>query len=550
MASITAQGTRVTRKTSKRRGWLWLLLVVVLGVGGFLGYRQWQSRTAAVATPVQTAQVAKGDITSTVAATGNIQPVTQTDLNVQTSGTVQSLAKLGDSVKKGDTVLQLDTTDLELSLKTAETNLEAAQLKLQQAQQGATQEDIAAAQAKVNAAQASLNGLYTGPTASDLAAAESKQRAAQISLDKAQAGPTDTEVADAKNKVETAKNSLWSAQSNRDSICGRVKNGDQDSSCQGARASVNNAELAVQTAQNDLNALLAGPDANDVAAAQETVNQAQAALAAVKQGPTAEAVASAKSNLVQAQSSLTTLQAGPDALTVQQAQVAVKQAQASVDQAKTKLAQATITAPFDGVITAVNTAAGATVTTNSAPLQITDFANLQVQSQVSEMDRPKIQVGQAVNMTVEALPNVTLKGEVTSISPTGTVTSGVVNYTVTIKVTQSDPSLASGMTATLAIVTDSKTGVLKVPTRAIQTVNNQKVLNVQRGGQVVQVPVTMGSADSVNTEISGAVQAGDVVVIGSVSGASSSSTTTTTNNRQGGVPGIIGPGAGGPPPGR
>ncbi len=552
MATVTAPGTRVNRRVSKSRWWLWLTLLALLGVGAYFGYQRYQAQTTAVATTIQTAQVTRGDITTTVAATGNIQPVTQTDLNVHTSGTVQTLAKLGDSVKKGDTVLQLDTTDLGLAVKTAETNLESAQLKLEQARQGATEAELAASQAKVDAAQAALNGLYSGATASDLATAQSRLRTAQINLDQAQAGPTEIAIANAQNKVEQAKNSLWSAQSNRDSICGRVKDGDQDSSCQGARASVNNAELAVQTAANDLATLLAGPDANDVAVAQESVNQAQASLAALQQGPTAENVASARSNLVQAQSSLATLQAGPDPLTVQQAEVAVRQAQANVDEAKVKLSQAAITAPYDGIITEVNTAVGATVTTNSAPLQITDFANLQIQSPVSEMDRPKIKVGQAVNITVEALPNVTLKGEVTSISPTASVTSGVVNYPVTIKVTQSDDRLASGMTAALAIVTDSKTGVLKVPAKAIQTVNNQKVLNVQRGDQIVQVPVTVGSADSSNTEISGEVQAGDVVIIGSVSGTSngSTTTTTTTTNRQGGmgVPGMMGPGAGGPPP--
>ncbi len=550
MATVTAPGTRVNRRTSKNRWWLWLALLALLGVGVYFGYQRFTAQATPAAT-VQTAQVTKGNITTTVAATGNIQPVTQTDLNVHTNGTVQSLVKLGDSVKQGQTVLQLDTTDLALAVTTAEANLESAQLKLEQARQGSTEAELAAAQAKVDAAQASLNGLYSGATASDLAAAQSRLRTAQLNLEKAQAGPTELEIANATNKIEQAKNSLWSAQSNRDSICGRVKNGDSDSSCQGARASVNNAEIAVQTAQNDLQTLQAGPAANDVAVAQESVNQAQASLAALQQGPTAENVASARSNLVQAQSSLKTLQAGPDALTVQQAEVAVRQAQASVDEAKAKLSQATITAPYAGIITAVNTAAGATVTTNSAPLQITDFANLQIESQVSEMDRPKIKVGQPVNITVEALPNVALKGEVASISPTATATNGVVNYTVTVKVTQSDPNLASGMTAGLNIVTDSKTGVLKVPTKAIQTVNGQKVVNVQRGDQVMQVPVTIGLADTSNTEISSPnLQAGDIVIVGSTSG--STTTTTTSSNRQGaGVPGIMGgPPAGGPPPGR
>lgn len=546
MATLTAPGTRITRRASKNRWWLWLLIAGVVGVGSYLAYQRFQP-SAETVTTVQAAQVTRGNVMSTVAATGNIEPVTQTDLNVLTSGTVKEvLVKLGDSVKKGQTVLQLNTTDLELTVKTNEASLEAAQLSLEQARQGATEAEIAAAQAKVDAAQAALNGLYTGATASDLAAAQSKLRTAQINLAQAQTGPTEIEIANARNQVESAKNSLWSAQSNRDAICGRVKNGDQDSSCQGARASVNNAEIAVQTAENNLAALLAGPDVNDVRIAEESVRQAEASVAALNQGPTNEAVVSAKSNVTQAQATLTDLQAGPDTLTIQQAELNVRQAQAKLDESKVKLAQATVIAPFDGIITAVNATAGATVTTSAAPLQITDFSNLQIETQVSEMDRPKIKVGQAVNISVEALPGVSLKGEVVAISPTATIASGVVNYPVTVKVTQANDSLAAGMTASLNIVVESKTGVLKAPTKAIQTVNGQKVVTVQRGETTVQVPVQVGVADSSNTEISSSdLSEGDVVVIG---GASSATTTTTTTTRQSGVgvPGLMG---GGPPPG-
>jgi RND family efflux transporter MFP subunit len=310
---------------------------------------------------------------------------------------------------------------------------------------------------------------------------------------------------------------------------------------------VNNAELNVQTTQNDLQTLLAGPDANDIRIAQESVRQAEAALAQLRQGPTDEQVAAAQATLVQAQSSLADLQAGPDTLDIQQAELTVRQAEAKLEQSRLNLAKATLTAPFAGVVTAVNVIVGQTVGASSNPIQLADVNNLQIETQVSELDRVKLKVGQTVNIKLEALTGVTLQGEIVRINPTGTSASGVVNYGVVVKVTRSDPNAAAGMTATLSIVTESKQGVLLVPNRAIQTVNGQKTVTVVRDGTTVLIPVTTGVTDGSKTEISSPdLKEGDEVV------SVTASTTTTTSSTQTGPGmnpmGILGGGP--PPPGR
>ena len=598
MTTVTMPGVRVVRKGARGRGWLWLVILAVVAVGGYLVYQRYEPKTATT-TPT-TVRVTKGDIASTVAATGNLEPATQVDLNLTSGGVVKAvLVKAGDTVQAGQPLLQLQTTDLELAVTTAQANLDSAKLKLEQAKQGATDTDMAAAQAKVDSAKAALNALYAGPTQADLtdaqarlvsaqaqltkarqgsatsgdiAAAQANITSAQANLDKVKAGATEQTIANAQQKVEQAKNALWAAQSNRDSTCGRAKNPDEDSSCQGARAQVNQQEANVQMAQNDLAALQAGPTAtditqaqasvtqaqanlqklttvnpNDVTVAQQNVNQAQAALDKLREGPTDANVAQAQANVTQAQAALDALAKGPDSLTVQLAEASVKQADAQLQQAQYKLEQATLTAPFAGVVTAVNTTAGATVGTNGAPVQLADLNNLQIKTQVSELDRARLKVGQPAKITLEALSGKTLQGEITSISPTGTSTNGVVNYTVIVKVTQPDPNAAAGMTATLNIVVESKQGVLRVANRAIQTVNGQKVVHVLRDGQTVTVQVQTGITDSSMTEISSPdLKEGDLVV---VNGTSTTTTTTTQGGPGMNVIGVMG-GAGGPPPGR
>jgi multidrug efflux pump subunit AcrA (membrane-fusion protein) len=296
-----------------------------------------------------TVPVTRGELTASVSATGNIRSANQVDLNFQTGGIVQEvLVKTGDVVTKGQPLVRLDTMDLALTVKNDEAALETAQLKLEEAREGASEADLLAAQSKVDSAQAALDALSTGPTSTEVAEAQSRLASARASLEKAKAGSTEVEVANARNQVETAKNSLWSSQSSRDAICGRTKDPDQDTSCNQARAAVNNAELGVQTAQNNLEKLLAGPNTNDVFIAEQNVRQAELSLAKLRQPPTEDKIAAAQANLVQAQTALDELKAGPNSRTVRQAEITVTQAQSKLEQSQLKLQQATLVAPAAG----------------------------------------------------------------------------------------------------------------------------------------------------------------------------------------------------------
>jgi multidrug efflux pump subunit AcrA (membrane-fusion protein) len=128
---------------------------------------------------------------------------------------------------------------------------------------------------------------------------------------------------------------------------------------------------------------------------------------------------------------------------------------------------------------------------------------------------------------------------VSKIAPAGTLSSGVVNYPVTVSLTGAAEGVKTGMTANLDIIVDERENVLTVPNRAVKTVNKQKVVTLLRNGQQVPVPVEVGMSSDTATEIIGGVNEGDVVVV---------STTTASSTSAGGSMG--GPMmAGGPPPG-
>jgi multidrug resistance efflux pump len=72
---------------------------------------------------------------------------------------------------------------------------------------------------------------------------------------------------------------------------------------------------------------------------------------------------------------------------------------------------------------------------------------------LSEVDVVNVQPGQAVSLTLDALPGLTLNGAVTAITPRAENKRGDVTYTVKIRIDQPDPRLRWGMTAQVDIRT-------------------------------------------------------------------------------------------------
>jgi multidrug efflux pump subunit AcrA (membrane-fusion protein) len=119
----------------------------------------------------------------------------------------------------------------------------------------------------------------------------------------------------------------------------------------------------------------------------------------------------------------------------------------------------------------------------------------------------------------------------------------VVNYPVTVRITDADSKILPGMTASVTIVTAQVDNVLLVPNKAIRTQSGQKYVTVLFEGQQISVPVQVGLVgDSQSEIISDQLREGDAVVI-------NGSTTTTTTASNGENFRFVGGGDFGGPPG-
>ena len=195
----------------------------------------------------------------------------------------------------------------------------------------------------------------------------------------------------------------------------------------------------------------------------------------------------------------------PDRVTILETQLAM---------AETRLNSPKIEAPFDGVVSALPSHIGDVVSLGTRALQLDNVTELYLDVQISEVDIPFVDIGQAADLIFDAYFESTFAGEVIEISPVGTTVQGVVEYTVRIRMLDADERIKPGMTAAVNIVVDEKEDVFVIPNDAIVSENGQELVYVRRNGSYESVPVSLGSYSDFYSEVLEAdIEEGELIVI-------------------------------------
>ncbi len=433
------------------------ILVAILLTGCSAPFGSGQSAQTARSATLQT-----GSLVATVNATGNIQPESEVRLSFQTGGRVAAVNVVkGDAVKKGDVIARLDTADLQAALEQAQTGLVIASAGYSRTLEGPRTSDVAAAQAALNAAYASYGKLQAGPDKADLAAAETAVRSAEAALRLAQAANDLTYRYAAKDypgspvitQLEQARNNL-------------------------------------ETAKQQYDRLLRGPDRAQTTAALQQIAAAKAQL--------------------------DKLQQPMRPYNIDQAGAERQKAQLQIEQAQRRLNQAVLIAPLGAVVSAVNIKADESAGASTQPaVVLVDTSTLHVDITVDEIDVAKVHPGLNVTVTLDALPGVELQGAVDRVAATSTNVSGVVSYVVRVVLAKTDAPLRVGMTANASIVLEKRDNVLLAPNWAIrkdrQTGKTYLTLRVD-DKTTREVEVKTGLRNENYSEIVSGASAGQAVV--------------------------------------
>lgn len=504
-----------TNNTKSRKKWLWIIgavaaVAVVFAGFGLVNGRVQQNAVAASATDnIVTAFT--GDLSSTATASGTVEAQREAGLSLDVSGTVAAVyVREGDSVHKGDVLVQLDTAALERAVANAEQNLIIQEANLAELLDGASDEDIASAQAAVASAQANLEDVLDGAESYDIAAARASLASAQAAYADLLDGPEQNDIAQAEANLRNAEASLQQAQADYDEVSWRSDIGRLPQS------------LALEQATNSYNVALAAynnaiEDATDeqIKQAKASIAQADATLQKLLDSPTETEIAAAKSQLAQAEATLANLldSASDEKIAIYQAQV--EQARINLEDARENLADASLLAPFDGVITAVHVAEGERA--SGLAVELVDANSLEVVLSVDEVDIGELAVGQPAIITLETWPDEEIPGEIVAIAPKALAgNSAIVAYEVRLSLGETTLPIRVGMTANADLITSAKEGVLLVPNDTITADReagrytvNRVVTGADGGVSTEQVEVTIGLKDSDYTEITSGLQEGD-----------------------------------------
>ena len=192
----------------------------------------------------------------------------------------------------------------------------------------------------------------------------------------------------------------------------------------------------------------------------------------------------------------------------------VAAATARVNAAQATLNMARLIAPFAGTITDVHPLPGDQITAGAVGFRVEDLSSLLVDVEISEVDINRIAIGQPVTLTFDAILGSEYHGEVTQVSQSGNTVQGVVNFTVTVKLTDADEKVKPGMTAAVNVTVEKLTDVLLIPNRAVRLVDGKRVVYILRDGLPVQVEIRLGSSsDTMSVLAGGEVKEGDPIIL-------------------------------------
>jgi HlyD family secretion protein len=192
----------------------------------------------------------------------------------------------------------------------------------------------------------------------------------------------------------------------------------------------------------------------------------------------------------------------------------IEAAEARVEAAQAALNMARVVAPFAGTVTESHSLSGDQVSAGATAFRLDNLSSLLVDVQVSEVDINSVSIGQPVTLTFDAILGKTYHGEVVEVTQAGTVEEGVVNFTVTVELTDADALVKPGMTAGVNIVVEELQDVLLVPNRAVRLVDGERVVYVLENGQSVRKEIRLGSSsDTQSIVASGDVVEGDQIIL-------------------------------------
>lgn len=452
----------------------WVVLVALLGAGGWYGYQRMQEQRAQAEQPAKAryTTVKRGPLVINMIESGSIKPRKQYVIKSQVEGRVDItyIFPEGERVKQGQRLLELESSTFVDKL---------------------ANQEITAKNADANRVQASENLEVTKNQAkADISKAELTLRFAQEDLVKYKQGEypktlneAETKVTLAKEELKRAKDKLeWSTKLFAEKYLSESDYRTDELSCK-------RYELELKSAENALNLLKEYTYKRQIAQLESDVEQAEMALERVRR--------KANADITQSQATLNARE------------LELKRQNEQVEKLKDQIEKCTVVAPADGLVIYATSNQGPFRRQNQEPLDVgTEVSQRQdiiylpegddfkAEIKIHETNLKKIYPGLPVRITVDALKGVEFLGHLTKVAPLPDAQSMFMNpdlklYNAEVDIDDAKGMLKSGMNCRAEIVVEQHDDALYLPIQCV----------VREGGQPVVYKRTVTGEEAVPVEI-------------------------------------------------
>lgn len=562
------------------------IILLLLIVSGYFGYKSIFGTNAVIR--YVSGQIQKGTLIISVSGNGQVSVSNQVDIKPKVSGEIIYVGvKNGQEVGAGTLIVQLDARDAQKAVRDAEANLESVKLSLEKLKKPADTLSILQAENSLSQAKESkqnaeddlkkayddgfntvanafldlptiITGLYDMLYSSDVGLGGAGQwnidfysGSAGRYDEKAPQYKEETRLAYEKAREDYDRNfanykaiSRYSAPADIE----RLINETYDTTKTAAEA-IKNANNLIQfykdklTERNFKPQALSDTHLSTLNTYTAKTNTHLLNLLGVKNDIKNErdTIVNSDRSIAEKTESLAKLKAGADALDIQSSELAVKQRENALFDAKEKLADYFVRAPFDGIIAKLDAKKGDSASAITIIATIITRKRL-AEISLNEIDMVKIKVGQKAAVTFDAIEDLSITAEVAEIDSVGTVNQGVVTYGVKIGFDTQDERVKPGMSVSAAIITDAKQDVLLAPNSGVKQQNNATYAEMFVGK--TQTPrrqnIQTGLSNDTETEIISGLNEGDKIVTQTI--AADASQSQTQQNAGLRIPGITGGG--------
>ncbi|MBU3155375.1 efflux RND transporter periplasmic adaptor subunit [Clostridium estertheticum] len=443
----------------------------------------------------------KGNLKVVVSGSGPIYFTNSNKIYSKIGANVKKVNyKEGDSVKAGDVIYELDSTDAQTALNTDLNSYKQNQIS-------ATTSNDAVNNLSVTAPFAGL--------VSDILVKEG---------DTVQKGTTVFTIADisklkvlltynssAAGKIAVGQTAKVYLTSLMQSVSGKVTYISNETTGTTVGGKLYTVEIQITNPGSVLEGMTASAD---IAATGGTISSTGTAeLNYIKKqlvtsitGGTVENVAVKQNQTVSSGQVLVTMSSADIARAKENSDLQLENAQATVALKTKQLDNYKIIAPIDGVITKMSNKVGDTLKAGDELSDVSDPKQMEFDIPVDELDIAKLKVGQKTSISVDALPATTktpVTGVVGKIAVTGVSESGVTTFVVTIKINDNLGILKGGMNANGEIEVSNKDNILYVPIEAITTVNDKSYVYIKTAGVRSSADGAMGGQPGEDTTTTG-----------------------------------------------